>query len=355
MSRLLYAVVVLMIALTPSVPSQTRTGAGTKNMTEATGATTPSALQPSKNVEDCACESQVLPDDLAIVNGVRISRQDIERATKESVNQLQRQVIEARKRELDLQINSRLLTIEAKKRGISSSKLLEQEVVAKVKEPTAAEAQMFYDQNKARIQGDFKTASEDILQYLRDQRQANEAKKFAEGLRRAIETKVQIPEATPPRNEADRDRVLAIVYGERITSGDIEESLRPLVFNVQKQVYKLRKNELDLTINDSLLNQEAQKRKITTNAVLDAEVKPKQITEEDARAFYTENKERVSGDFDGTKDSIIRYLQQIEVRSAERIFVEKLRAAASIQTFLVAPESNTSKFMSSPFSLPAKR
>src|SRR5918994_4253694 len=58
-------------------------------------------------VEDCACESQTLPATLAIVNGVTISASDIEKATGDSVRNLQKQVIEARKRELDLIINSK--------------------------------------------------------------------------------------------------------------------------------------------------------------------------------------------------------------------------------------------------------
>jgi hypothetical protein len=126
-------------------------------------------------------------------------------------------------RELDLQINSKLLTTEAKRRGLTTVKLLEQEVVAKVKEPTEAEVQTFYDQNKSRIQADFKDAREDVLQYLRDQRQREEAKKLADRLRLTIETKVEATENTPPRNEAERARLLATVNGERITSGDIEE------------------------------------------------------------------------------------------------------------------------------------
>jgi protein-disulfide isomerase len=85
--------------------------------------------------------------------------------------------------------------------------------------------------------------------------------------------------------------------------------------------------------------QEAQKRKITTNALLETEVKPEPVTEQQARAFYDQNKERVSGEFAQTKESIISYLQQMELRRAERMFVEKLRAAASIQTFLAVPES----------------
>jgi len=336
MMKLLYALVISIIAMPPAIQSQTPILPDTKK-TGPASVSTQGGSQP-KTIEDCACESQVLPEALAIVNDVRITRNDIARATRDSVSQLQTQVIEARKRELDLQINSRLLANESKRRGIGTTKLLEQEVVAKVKAPTDTEVQTFYDQNKERIQGDFKDVKEDIVRYLLDQRQRLEAKKFAD-LLRAAETKVLEAEVTPPRNDTERARVLATVNGETITSGDVEDSLKPIIFDVQQRVYKLRKDELELCVNDTLLVQEAQKRKVTVNALLDLEVKPKAVTEEQAHVFFEENKERVSGDFTQSRDSIIRYLEQIEVRMAERAFVEKLRAAASIQILLVAPES----------------
>jgi protein-disulfide isomerase len=280
-----------------------------------------------------------LPAVLAVVNGVTITLRDLEKNTAESVRNLQRQLTDARKRELDLLINSKLLAAEAKKRGVSTAKLLEQEVVAKVKAPTPAEAQTFYDQNKARIQGDFASAKDDILRYLLDERQRVEAKKFADGLRAGSKTVVNVAEAPLPRNDAERAQVLATVDGVNITAGDVEDSLKPLMFEVAEEIYKVRKSELDLTINDTLLVQEAQKRKITTNGLLEAEVKPKPVTEEQARLFFEQNKERISGDFAQTKDSVISYLQQTELRNAERAFVDKLRAAAAIEVFLKAPES----------------
>ena len=288
--------------------------------------------------EDCACESQALPATLAVVNGVTISARDVEKATGESVRNLQQQVVEARKHELDLMINSRLLAAEAKKRGITTAKLLELEVVAKAKPPTQAEAQTFFDQNKARIQGEFATVKDEILKYLTQERQRAEAKKFADGLRAASDTVVKVAQPAPARTDSDRAQVVATINGEVITAGDVEDSLKTLISDVQKQVYELRRNELDLNINDTLLTQEAARRKVTTNALLEAEVKPKQITEEQARLFFEQNKERVSGDFAQTKDSIISYLQTAELRLAERAFVERLRAAAAVEVFLKKPE-----------------
>lgn len=294
---------------------------------------------PKPAVQDCACESQVLPETLAIVNGVKIASNDIKETTGATVTQLQQQVVEARKRELDLMINSKLLAFEAKKRGTTTMKLLEQEVVAKVKRPTPGEAQVFYDQNKTQIKGEFKDLSEEIISYLFEQKQQQEAKRFAESLRASSEVKLNVSEATPPATQADRARVFATIKGESITSGDVETALLPLIFAVQEQVYQLRKEQLELSINDLLLNQEAAKRKITSRALLEAEVKPKPVTEQQMQLFYDQNKERVSGDFTQTKDAIRQYLEKLETRQAERAFVEKLRTGATIQTFLIEPAS----------------
>ena len=322
MLRLTCVLILLSFAFTPAVKSQT----------------TPPETTAQKPA-DCACESQVLPETLATVNGVKITSADIKKATGDSVGPLQAQVVEARKRELDLLINSKLLALEAKKRGVSTVKLLEQEVMTKVKRPSQTEAQVFYDQNKTRINKEFKDVVDDITAYLFDQRQQQEAKKFADTLRAANEVKVNVTDITAPVNDAERARVFATIKDEKITSGDVESSLLPLIFDVQEQVYKLRRDELELSINDTLLTQEAAKRKITTNALLDAEVKPKPVTDQQTQLFYDQNKERVSGDFAQTKDAIRQYLEQIELRTAERAFVEKLRATASIQVFLVAPVS----------------
>ena len=299
-----------------------------------------SAQKPAQTV-DCGCEARALPEILGVVNGVKITKQDLSPETRERVEELQRQVVEARQRELDLQIDSILLESEAKKRGVTPSQVIKDDVIAKVPQPTQAEAQAFYDQNKSKIQAEFKDEKTNILEYLRYQRQQEQAQKLAERLRAAAQVKVLAKPSTPASTSADRARVLAIVNDKQITAGDIENSLHPLIFNVQEQVYALRNQDLELKINDTLLTQEAQKKGVTTRALLDTEVSAKvpRVTDAEAQTFYNENKERISGDFAQTKAQIVQYMQERKEQEGTLAFAGQLRRASKIETTLTAPES----------------
>ena len=301
------------------------------------GAVSPLAAQ----TVDCGCEDKPLPEILGVVNGVKITKQDLSPETRARVEELQRQVIDARQRELDLQIDSILLESEAKKRGVTPSQVIKDEVIAKVATPTDAEAQAFYDQNKANFKTEFKDEKNNIVEYLRYQRQQEQAKKLADQLRTVAQVKVLGKASAAPVSNADRARVLAIVNDKQITMGDIENSLRPLIFNVQEQVYTLRKQDLDLKVNDTLLTQAAQKKGITTRALLEAEVNAKvpAVTDAQAQVFYDENKERISGEFAQIKPQIVKYMQESKEREATVAFAEQLRRASTLQIHLTAPES----------------
>jgi protein-disulfide isomerase len=330
-------------AATPA-PRQTPPKPSTQGTPTAAGPVARSTV--NAPTEDCGCEAKPLPEVLAIVNGIKIARQDISAETQQRTAQLRQQVIEARKHELDLQINSLLLEAEAKKLGTSAARLLETEVMAKVSEPTEAEALTFYNQNKAKIDAqagravEFKDVRNFIVGYLQNQRQQEQAGKFSLALRTAAQVRKLVEAATPPATAADRARIFATVNGRNITSGDIEDSLRPLIFTVQEETYKLQNLDVELKINDLLLEQEAQKRKITARALLEAEVTSHvpTVTEADAQKFYNENKERINGDFTQTKYQIIQYLQEREKERLTLAFAERLRSSAQIQTFLTPPE-----------------
>ena len=338
-------------AATPATRKPAQTGTTTPKPTQTPVAKpTPAPAAPPQQAaapaEDCGCEAGPLPEVLGAVNGVKITRADLSPRTQQQVTQLQQEVVEARKRELDLQINSILLAAEAKKRNTTTAKLIEAEVLTKTVEPTAAEAEAYFNQNKAGIEQQagravtFAEVKDNVIAYMREQRQEERAGQYASTLRAGGQVKKAVEAATPPATPADRARVFATVNGKDITSADIEDSLVPLVASVQEQVYLLRKGDVDMKINDILLNQEAQKRSVTARAVLDAEVTAKTpvITEAQALDFYNKNKERIGGgEFAQLKYQIIDYLQQQEQQKLESAFVGKLRNGASVQTFITPP------------------
>jgi protein-disulfide isomerase len=299
------------------------------------------SLPLAAQVSDCGCEDKPLPEILGVVNGVKITKQDLTPETRSRVQELQQQVIDARQRELDLQIDSMLLENEAKKRRVTTSQIIKTEIIDKVAAPTEAEAQAFYDKNKASIKSEFKDEVNNILEFLRYQRQQEQAGKLAERLRAAAQVKVLARPSAPPATNADRARVLATVNDKQITMGNIEDSLRPLIFNVQQEVYTLRKQDLELKINDTLLAQEAQKKGVTTRALLETEVSAKvaPVSDAQAQAFYDENKDRISGEFAQTKTQIVQYLQERKEQEAVLALAQQLRRASTIQVNLTAPES----------------
>ena len=298
------------------------------------------AQTPTPTPEDCACDPP-LPLTLATVGAKSISQNDLTLQTVNAVRGFRQEVVDARKKELDLLINSRLLELESKKQGISTKQLLDKEVMAKAKEPTVTEAREFYDKNAARLAGSsFEAIQKDIIDYLRQQNQEQVAKAFADRLRAVHDVRKLVESAPPPSSPADRQKILATVAGQPIKSADVEESLKSLIYNVQKSLYRVRKDDVDLKINDELLDAEAKKQGITTAALLKREVDDKLpiVTEADAQKFFTENKERLSGEFANLKNQIIGYLNEQNKNQALRAFAERLRSATTIKYAFAAPE-----------------
>ena len=306
--------------------------------------------------QDCGCESKPLPEVLSIVNGVKITQKDLDVDTQSRIAELKRQVVEARKLELDLQINSLLLEAEAKKRTISTAKLLEEEVIKKAAEPTEADARAFFNEQKPRFTEpvEFDKVKDRIIAHLRSERQQELAKKFAERLRTAANLKVLVETASPPATPTDRQRLFATLNNQQITSANIEDNLQPVIFSVQEKMYELRRRDLNRKINDVLLAQEAQKRQVTTRALLETEVNSKVpvFTEAEAQKFYDTNKDKLNGPFTEIKDRIIHHLQTTEKEKLQLALAASLRKTAAIEDFLTPPDppkareskaSNTSK------------
>ena len=297
------------------------------------------ALPAFSQTPNCGCEQKPLLNVLAVINGAKVTQQDLSIDTRTQVSLAQETVIRARAQELDLQINKMLLAAEAKRRGVTSSTLIVLEVKARVPQPTEADARAFYEQNKKRIGRSFSSVKNDILAQLRNGRENLRALQYANALRTSAQITESNLRVTPPLNEADLSRVFANVNGVNITSKDIEESLLPMIFMVQQRVYELRKRDLDIRINDLLLEQEAKRLGMTPKALIDLNVRTKvQIaTEDQARAYYEKNKSSFPGKFSEHKLQIMQFLQGQEERNQLGAYAEELRKGAAVQIYLTAP------------------
>lgn len=291
---------------------------------------------------NCGCEQKPEINVLAVVNGVKIARKDLSIDTLTQISIAQDTVIVARSRQLELKINDLLLEGEAKRRGITTAKLFELEVASKIVPPTEAEAKEFYDEGKNHTQS-FSSVKNNIIAQFRAEREAARAREFANSLRATAKIVTANVAVTPPTSEADLARVFANVNGVNITSSDIETGLLPLIFQVQQQVYALRKRDLDIRINDLLLEQEAQRLGTTPQALIDQHVNAKLpiITEEQARAYYKANKAQLNRDFSDVKLMLMQYLLEQEKQKVLAAYAEQLRNESAVQVYLTEPKPPT--------------
>jgi hypothetical protein len=298
-----------------------------------------SVLSVLSQTPNCGCEVKPQINVLAVVNGKKITKQDLSINTRTEVSLAQDEVIAARENAVNLLINDKLLEAEAKRRGLTAAKLLGQEVTAKIVQPTEDDARAVYQYK--RLTEDFKLVKNGIIAQLKNEREAARVGQFANELRIGAQITVSEQPVTPPTTEADLERVFATVNGVNITSRDIEESLLPLIFNVQKRVYALRKQDVDLQINDMLLEEEAKRLGITPRALIHQNVRAPILTDKDARAYHQQNKARLPGDYEDQKDRIMQLLLAEQMQKQVLAYAEKLRQGAAVQIYLTAPESPT--------------
>ena len=294
-------------------------------------------LSLTQTSQNCGCEDKPQINVLAVVNGIKITKQDLSIDTRTQVSLLQDSVIEARSHAINGLITKTLLQTEAKRRGLTTDKLYEVEVITKVVQPTDDDVRAFYQQK--RITQDLKSVKNDIITQLKNEREMDRVIIFTNSLRVGARVEVSDQPVTPPQSEADLDRVYATLNGVNITSRDIEESLLPLISRVQKQVYALRKQEVDLRINDLLLEQEAKRLGTTPQDLINQNVRTRimMASEEEARAFYNANKATLRGDFNDHKVQIMQHLLAQELQKQILAYAEQLRKNAAVQIYLTAP------------------
>lgn len=142
---------------------------------------------------------------LATVAGTPINAGSLNERMKAYVFKLRLRIHEIKKSILDRKINDLLLVAEATKKNIAPEEIVRAEITNQLKPPTEAEIRKFYEENKARINGEFASSRAEISKYLEDQELARLERVLSERVRAGASFRLMLPEPEPPVQSISAD------------------------------------------------------------------------------------------------------------------------------------------------------
>lgn len=285
------------------------------------------------------------PVSLVTVNGQTFTTAELEPAVRQELEQLDAKIAQARRNVLELQINTLLLEVEAKKRGIDTHRLYELEVSKRVPAATPAQIKKFLDENKDQFEGvDPTIANKQIAAYLHDETENKLADDLVNRLRKTNPVVMGVDINSPNLNPS---AVVATVAGQPLKAETLIERFKPIIYRMKLEAYELTKQRADQMVDDMLLLEEARKRQVGPEEIIRAEIsdKVRMPTEEEVSKFYNENKSRIAGDLNSVRNQVAIYLQNESRQRLEKDLSTRLRKNADVRWLItepVAPMQNVS-------------
>lgn len=325
----------LILLLSSAAPAQTRRGTTRKPNTATTQPTPQPVAQPTPRTQPV--RPPAAPMSLVVINGQTITTAELEPNLRQELESLDAKIADARQGVLDLQINTTLLELEAKKRRIDTHRLYELEVSNRVPAATPAQIKKFIDENRAQFEGvDPNVANQQVAAYLHDEAESKLGDDLVNKLRQSFPVVMGVDVNSPSLNPAS---VVATVAGQPITAAPIIERLKPIIYNLKLDAYQAAKQRADQLVDDMLLLEEAKRRQIGPEEIVRTEIsdKVKTPTEEEVAKFYNENKARITGDLNTVRNQIAMYLQNESRQRLERDLSARLRKGADVKWLIAEP------------------
>ncbi len=335
--KLTISPLLLLILLSSSAPSQTakRRATARKPSTTTTHSQPQPVAQPTPTIQPARKPAASVA--LVIVNGQTVTTGELEPDLRQELESLDDKIAGARRSVLDLQINTTLLELEAKKRGIDTHRLYELEVSNRVPTFTPAQIKKFIDENRAQFEGmDPKVANQQVAAYLHDEAESKLSDDLVNRLRKIYPVVTGVDINAPNLNASS---VVVTIAGQPITAAPILERLKPIIYNMKIEAYEHTKQHVERLVDDMLLLEEARRRKIGPEEIVRAEIsdKVKNPTEEEVAKFYSENKARISGDLNSVRNQVASYLQNESRERLEKDLSARLRKGADVRWLLTEP------------------
>lgn len=296
-----------------------------------------SAAQPPASPTPATPARPTAPTPIVIINGHTLTSADFDPALRQELEGVEQKIAEARRSILDLQINTMLLHVEAKKRRIDSHRLYQTEVSRRATMPTPAQIKKFIEENKSQFEGkDPQTVNQQVAAYLHDELEGKLADDLVKRLRR---TNPVVMGANINSPNLSDDTVLATIAGQPLKAGLLKERLKPIIYKLKLEAYLMAKKEADQMVDNLLVLEEAKRRQVGPEEIVRTEIsdKTRTPTEAEVAKFYADNKSRINGDLDSVRNQIALYLQDEDKRRLERELSDRLRKNANIRWLITEP------------------
>lgn len=326
---------ILILALWSTSPAQTSKRRGAVRKPTVTTPEAQPVAQPTPVSKPT--RPPAAPAPLVSINGQTITTADLEPALRQELETLDDKIADARRSVLELQINTMLLQVEAKKRRIDSHRLYELEVSSRIPTPTPAQIKKFVDENRDQFAGmDPNVVNQQVTAYLHDEAESKLADNLVNRLRQSNPVVMSADINSPSLNAAS---VVATVAGQPMTAAPLLERLKPIIYKLKSEAYEATKQRVDRLVDDTLLLDEARRRQVGPEEIVRAEIsdKVRPPTEAEVAQFYNENKARISGDLNSVRNQIATYLQNESRQRYEKDLSARLRKGANIQWLINEP------------------
>ncbi len=139
---------------------------------------------------------------LATVDGQKVTEEDLAPYVQSQLRPLREQEYQIKKKALDNLINQKLVDAEAKKNGLTTEKLYEQEVDAKVPEPTDVELNAIYAVQKEQLNRPFEEVKAQLQQNLKRAKTQQARQEYSAYLRDQAKIAILM---SPPRVQVGFD------------------------------------------------------------------------------------------------------------------------------------------------------
>ena len=140
--------------------------------------------------------------------------------------------------------------------------------------------------------------------------------------------------------DGDPNKIVAEVFGRKITEVELHQALSVDLYELQSNIFELKKKKIEEMVGKIVLEKEATRRKMSVNELLEREVQrnTKKVSDKDVDKFYEQQKEHLKGTKEQYTERIRNFLQNERANEAYQKYVERLKKTARAQVHLEKPE-----------------